>query len=114
MTDEQGYLDFEEEVENFDFRKPSKTFLIIGIIIGVIFVAGIIAGYFEKMRKKDSEIKEVRDVVTTEKKKPTILDEITEIFHFCDECNIDYMEASKTCPNCGKELKKIKRKLAEV
>lgn len=114
LTDEQGYLDFEEEVENFDFKKPTKTFLIIGIIIGVIFVAGIIAGYIEKIRKKDSGIKEVRTVLTEEKKKPTKLDEITEVFHFCDECNVDYTDALNKCPNCGKKLKKIKRKLGEV
>ena len=114
LTDEQGYYDFEEEVENFDFRKPSNIFLIIFGVLGGILVLGIVAGYFERVRRKTPRREKIRKETKERRKKPTKIKEISEIFYFCEVCKTDYSGTTKTCPKCGIKLKKIKRKLKEI
>jgi len=114
LTDEQGYYDFEEEIENFDFREPTNIFLIVGSVLGGILVLGIGVGYIERVRKKTPGREKIRKETKVKTKKPTKIEEIAEVFYFCEICKIDYPGVSKTCPNCGTKLKKVKRKLEEV
>jgi len=112
LTDDQGFQDFEEEVENFDFTKPSRFLIGLGIVLGIIAVIGIVALFFDSLTKKSSEEEGAKTEV--EEGKPAKLERITEVFYFCEQCNADFTSVSKTCPNCGTKLRKIKRKLQEI
>jgi len=114
LTDEQGFIDFEEEITNFDFREPIGAFLIIGIILGSFILLGILAGVIEKIRKKNPERK--AQVQREEEKiaKTSKLERINTIMFHCSQCNEDYLSASKTCQKCGTKLKKVKRSLDEL
>ena len=115
LTDEDGFMDFEEEIENFDFRKPSNTLLIIGIVIGILFIAGITAGFIERIRKKHGYVKLEKMVEVKEIEEETAkLGKAKTIFYFCEQCNEDYINKVKICPTCGNKVKKIKRMLEEV
>ncbi len=115
LTDEDGFMDFEEEIENFDFRKPSKTLLIIGIVIGIVFFAGITVGFIEKIRKKHGYVKLEKVVEVKEIEEETAKPgKAKTIFYFCEQCNEDYINKVKICPNCGNKVKKVKRVLEEV
>ncbi|MCG3223448.1 MAG: zinc ribbon domain-containing protein [Candidatus Heimdallarchaeota archaeon] len=115
LTDEQGFIDFEEEITNFDFREPIDAFLIIGIILGSFIFLGILAGIIEKIRKKNpkrtTHVHREEEEETTKTQK---LEKISTIMYHCSQCNEDNLTASKTCQKCGTKLKKVKRDLEEL
>ncbi|MBY8999868.1 MAG: hypothetical protein KGD64_03045 [Candidatus Heimdallarchaeota archaeon] len=117
LTDEEGFLDFEEEVQNFDFREPISAFLIIGIILGSIVVLGISAGLIEKIRRKygfmkPAQTEKLEEIVVAEE--PAKLGKVKVLFYYCELCEEEFIDKTKTCSRCGSKLKKIKKEIAEI
>ncbi len=69
----------------------------------------------EEVEVKKVEVKEVKEVKEEEvEEEPAKLGKAKTIFYFCEQCNEDYINKVKICPNCGNKVKKIKRMLEEV
>jgi len=114
LTDEDGFIDFEEEIHNFDFREPISAFLIIGIVLGVIIVLGISAGFIEKIRKKYGFVKSEKTEKTVEDEEPAKLGTAKIVVYYCELCNEENVNKAKNCSRCGHKLKKIKKGLEEI
>ncbi len=69
----------------------------------------------EVKKVEEVEVKEVKEVKEEEvEEEPAKLGKAKTIFYFCEQCNEDYINKVKICPNCGNKVKKIKRMLEEV
>ncbi len=66
--------------------------------------------------KKVKKVKKVKEEEEEEEveEETAKLGKAKAIFYFCEQCNEDYINKVKICPNCGNKVKKVKRVLEEV